>query len=59
MIEVNRYVLKRSRILSQDKPLHDVALDRLRQIVDGICAICEAKVDDRGRVRSVACGTPK
>ena len=58
MVEVNWHVIGMTRIVHQDQPLDDVALDGVRQIVNGVGAVGKAEVDDgRGAPEDIGAGT--
>ena len=63
MIEVYGHIVGAQRIADQRKPLHDVALDGLSDIVHGVGAVGKAEVDNGRGVRVLipdrACVAPK
>ena len=51
VVKVDGNVVATVRILRQYEPLHDVALDRLGDVVDGVGAVRQSEVDHGGGVR--------
>jgi len=59
MIEVHGNRLWMILIFAQLKPLHDIALDGVGNVVHGIGAVGEAKVDDGRDLGLVAVAVPE
>ena len=59
MVEMHGHILRVCRIFHERKPLHDVALDGVRQIVYGVGAVGESEVDDRRGPRIGAVVAPE
>ena len=54
MIEMDWAHVRMCGIVHEHKPLDNVALDGIGQVVNGIGAVCQAEVDDRCRLCTLA-----
>ncbi len=54
MIEVHWHGFRMFRRSHEGEPLHDAALDGMRQVVDGVCPVGQAEVNDCGSLSVIA-----